>query len=125
MDGGLSQRQQVLGAVVGLAGEQIDLLFAALLLGDVARDLRSADDAAGIVDDRRHSQRNCDHAAVLAPAYSLEVLDALAAADTAQDARLFVEQVLRNEDRDRLADHLLLKVAEQPLRALVPGRDDA
>ena len=35
----LRQRQQVLGAMIGFPGEQGNLLLAAFLIGDVARDL--------------------------------------------------------------------------------------
>ena len=50
-------------------------------LADVARDLRRADDAARIVVNRRHGQRNRDQRAVLPLPDRLEVRHGLAGAD--------------------------------------------
>ena len=52
------------------------------------------------------------------------MVDALAAADARENARLLVCAVRRDQDRDRLADDLLGGVAEQPLGARIPGLDD-
>ena len=49
----MRQRQQIFGAMVGLTGKQINLLLAAFLLGDVAGDLRGADDLSRLIGDRR------------------------------------------------------------------------
>ena len=40
-------------------------------------------------------------------------------------ARILVEAVGWNDDRDRLADSLVCRIAEKALGALIPGRDDA
>ena len=64
--------------------------FGPFALGDVARNLRGADDRAVFVPYRRNGQRNVDDAAVLAAPDSLKVLDALAAPDTLQDSRFFI-----------------------------------
>ena len=53
------------------------------------------------------------------------MVDPLAAAYALQNAAHFIEAIRRHENRDRLADDLLRRVAEDPLRAGVPGGDDA
>src|SRR5690606_37234146 len=59
-------------AVTPLAFEQRAL--GVLLLADVARDFRRADDTPVIVD-RRDGERHVDPAAILCEAYRLEVID--------------------------------------------------
>ena len=53
------------------------------------------------------------------------MLEALAATNARQNFRFLVLQVFRNDDGDRLADHLLGRIAEQPLGARIPADDDA
>src|SRR5882757_3087535 len=53
------------------------------------------------------------------------MFDTLTAAEVSQYLRFLLQTVLRNQDRDRLADGVFGRVAEQPLRAFVPTRDDA
>ena len=52
-------------------------------VGHIARDRGGATDLTGGASDRRHAERDVDHAAVLAQALCLEVLDPL----TRRDAR--------------------------------------
>ena len=66
-----------------------------------------------------------DARAVLAQALDIEMVDALAAAQAAEDVALLVAQLRRHDQVDRLADRLFRGPSEQPLRALVPGGDDA
>ena len=49
--------------------------------------------------------------------------DGFAAADARENLRLFILSLAGNQDRDRLADRLLRRVAEQPFGALVPAGD--
>src|ERR1700733_5569187 len=109
--------------MLGFAGKQTDQLLAPLLIGDIAGDFRGADDLAEFVRHRRHAQRNIDRTAVLALPHGFEMIDAFTTPDTFQDAALLLQTVLRNQDRDRLADNLFGEVAEQALRAPVPGDD--
>src|SRR4051794_39307918 len=53
------------------------------------------------------------------------MFDALAAADARQDRIFLGPAVRRYQYRDRLADDFFGRIAEQPLRALVPACDDA
>ena len=52
---------------------------------------------------RRNRQRDIEQRAVLPPPHRLEVIDALAALQPAQNLRLFIQAVRRNENGDRLA----------------------
>src|ERR1043166_357801 len=109
-----------------LAFEQaLALGLGALAVGDVARDLRRADDRAARPADGRDGERDVYEAAVLAHALRLVVLDALAGPQAREDGWLFVRVVVGDEDGDWLADDLFGGVAEDALRALVPARDDA
>src|SRR5262245_52918723 len=96
-----------------------------LASGDVAGDLRRADDSAVGVLQRRYGEGDIDRIAVLVPAYGLVVIDVLAAPDTRQDFRFLIRAVGRNQDGDRPADRLFGGIAEQALRAAIPARDDA
>ena len=51
------------------------------------------------------------------------MVDALAAPDLLENPRLFVQMIVRDQERDRLADHFLGGVAEQALGADVPAHD--
>ena len=59
----------------------------ALLIADVARDLRGAHHAAGAVAHRRHGQRHVEQPPVLGAADGLEVLDTLALAEASPGCR--------------------------------------
>src|SRR5690606_32188461 len=67
-------------------GGQVRLLFSrTLTLGDVARDLGSADDLARRTDDGRDRERDVDQPAILGDPHRLVVPDALAAPDARDD----------------------------------------
>jgi len=51
----------------------------------------------------------------------LEMVNALAASDARQDRTLFILSVLRDDNRNGLADRLFGGVAEDALRASIPG----
>jgi hypothetical protein len=53
------------------------------------------------------------------------MVDAFAPAQARKDRRFFVDVVRRHQHRHRTADGLLGGVAEDALRTLVPGLDDA
>src|SRR3546814_5168175 len=96
-----------------------------LSLGDVAGDLRRAGDLPLAILDRRHGQRDVDQASVLALPNGFIMVGALAAPDARQDLRFLVLMIRWNQDQDRLADDLVGRIAEEPLRTLIPARDDA
>src|ERR1700684_1389167 len=108
-----------------LAFDAVALMFGLFARGDVAGDLRSADDGAVGVLDRRDAERDRNPAAVLALPDRLVVVEAVAAADAREDLRLLVVQLRRNQDSDRLADDLFGGVAEQVFGGAVPADDDA
>ena len=93
-------------------------------LGDVARDGRDAQHLAGVVQDRRHGQRDRDPAAVLPDAHRLVVLDPLAIADLLEDLVHLLGAIRMAQHRDVLPEDLLGGVAVHPLRRGVPARDD-
>src|SRR3546814_2911967 len=90
--------------MVHLAQQQLLLLLRLGVFGDVAGDLRGADDRPVGRPDWRDRQRDRDQAAVLALAQGLEVVHALALANLGEDHGLFVVPVGRDEHGDRLAD---------------------
>src|SRR5580700_318796 len=108
-----------------LAFDAVALMFGLFARGDVAGNLRGADDGAVRVPDRRDAERNRNAAAVFALPDGLVVIEAVAAPDALDDPRLLVLQLLRNQDGDRLADDVFGGVAEQALGGAVPADDDA
>ena len=105
--------------------EQIGpLALDSLALGDVAGDLQDADDAPQRVLDRRDRQRDRHPRAVLAHPLGVEVFDRLAAAQAGHHLGGLRGVVLGDDQRDRLADRLRRRVAEDPLGGPVPGGDD-
>jgi hypothetical protein len=96
-----------------------------LAVTDVARDLGRPHYAAVARPDGRDGERDRDQVAVLGAALGLEVLHGLAEAKTPDDLVLLGQPLLGDDDRDRLAEHLALGVAEQTLGCAVPGRDPA
>src|SRR6478736_6439472 len=80
----LYDAEQVLGPMVDLLQQPLDLLLRPLPLGDVMRDLGDADDVAGVVEDWREGDGDLDRATVLADTHRFVVLDPLAAADACQ-----------------------------------------
>ena len=108
-----------------LLHETQPLRFRLLERRDVARDLRRADDPAGLVAHRRNRQGDIDRTATLREADRLEMVDALAPAQPREDVVFLRLAVWRNQHPDGPADHLVGRVAEQPLRGGVAGLDDA
>ncbi len=88
--------------------------------GDVVGDLGGSDDAALVVLDGGDGDRDGEFFAVLAEAHGLEVLDALAGAKLAQEILFLVMQLGRDDDEDRLAQHLLSLIAEDAGGGFVP-----
>src|ERR1700680_429916 len=105
--------------------DAVALMFGLFARGDVAGDLRGADDDAVRVLDRRDAERNRDPAAVLALADRLVVIKAVAVLNAIEDFRFLVVELRRNQDGDRLADDLFGRVAEQVFGGVVPADDDA
>ena len=112
--------EQVLQPALALAQLGLELLA----IRNVARDLRSTDDPSRFVEHGRDRKRDVDETAVLAPADGLEVIDPLAAPDARKNLGLLAQPVMRDQDGDGPADDLLGLESEQPLRALIPSRDD-
>src|SRR5262249_55572608 len=94
-------------------------------LRDVTGDLRGADDPSPRILDRRNTEGDIQERSILAHADGLVVLDPFAAADALENLPLLVPAVGRNDERDRLTDHLAGGIAKETLRAGVPGRHDA
>ena len=101
-----------------------ELAFGFLAIGDVAGDLRCADDAPRAVAHRRDGQRNVQETAVLPPANGLIMVDTLAAPYAREDPGLLVFEAWRKKNGHGLADGLTGAIAEQPLGARIPGLDD-
>src|ERR1700686_3326663 len=81
-----------------LAFDAVALMFGLLACGEVAGDLRGADDSTVRALDRRDAERNRQPAAVLALADRLVVVEAVAEAAALEDFRLLVLQFGRNQD---------------------------
>lgn len=94
-------------------------------VGSVPRDFRRADDPAFSVPDGRHGQRNIKQTSILALANRFIVVDPLAAPDPLENCRFLAPAFRGDQDGDWLADHLFSQIAEQALRAAIPGRDVA
>ena len=85
-----------------------------LALGDIAGDLGDADDASRSVS--RMGEMVSEilmQLAILAAAAGLEVFDAFAGGDLAEDLGLFGVKLRRNQDEDGLADDLVGQITEQ------------
>ncbi len=101
----------------------------ALALGDVADDLRDTHDGHGSgrrgvgSPDRGGGDGDREERSVLALADRLELLDARAAADSAQDHRLLGGTIGRDRDLDGATDDLRGAVTEHAFRRRVPARD--
>ena len=66
-----------------------------------------------------------DQPTVLPEPDRLEVVHRLPLPEPRQDDRLFLEVIRRDQEGDRPSHRLGGRVAEEPLRALVPGGDNA
>ena len=82
-------------------------------------------DRAGVVEDRGHAQGNRHQPSVLGDSNGLEVADRPPGADLAEHVVLFALPVGRDDHPDRPADRLFSRIAEHPLRGLVPRSDRA
>jgi hypothetical protein len=94
-----------------------------LTVADVARDLRSADDAAVVVVEGRHGQRNRNRRTILSLADGFVVPDRLALADLAEHEILFALPIARNDHPNGPPDGLFSGVAEDAFGGGIPGQD--
>ena len=85
--------------------------------GDVARDLRRADDRPRRGPDRGDAERDLDRAAVLAQPHGFVLLDAFAPADPAQMSCYLRRPIGRHDQFDAFC--------RPPLRAVYPNRRSA
>ena len=92
---------------------------------DVTHDRREPYDATHRVAGRRGRDVDVDEAAVLAPTSGPEALGRAAGDQPLPHPVPLLHLVGRQQHVDRGADHLVLVVAEQPLRGGVPAVDDA
>jgi hypothetical protein len=53
------------------------------------------------------------------------MIDTLARVDLRQNHRLFIESIWRNQNRDRLTDHLFGQISKQARRPAIPGLNDS
>ena len=102
-----------------------DLALARLHRGHVARDLRRADDLAARVSDGRRGDGDVDEPAVLVASDRLQLDHPLAASKSHEEARLLVDPVGRDEEKDGGSDHLGRGKAEERFGTAVPARHDA
>jgi hypothetical protein len=73
---------------------------------------------------RRNSQRNIQRATVLATTNRFVVVYTLSTTKALQDRWFFVLAIFRDQNVNGLADCFIGRVAEKPLRARVPRRND-
>src|SRR5262245_61224738 len=96
-----------------------------LPLRDVAGDLGRSDHPPCHVLHRGYGERYVDQASILTSANGLIVIDAFSASDTLKDPEFLVTTLWGDEDRYWRTDHFLGRIAEDSLRSVVPGGDDA
>ena len=96
--------------------ELSDGFFGPFLFRDIASDLRRADDLPTVIPERRYGQRNVEERSVLAQAYSLEMIHALAALQALKDLPLFVAPVRGNHDENGFSDRFGGRIAVETLR---------
>src|SRR5205085_11552589 len=99
--------------------------FEPFTIGDIAGRLGDANHFAAPIEYRRNGQRYIDPASIFCDTYRLEMLNPLAFADFGEDLPLFVLELGRDDDRNRLADDLFRPIAKQSNGAVVPGIDAA
>src|ERR1700722_14676876 len=98
-------------------------LFGAPPFADIARNLGGADHhAVGIVDGR-DGEGYRDSATALGNTLGIKVLHPLAPAQLRDDLAFFALQIIRDNERDGLADCLFGCIAENPARGAVPRLD--
>jgi hypothetical protein len=125
IDGCLYSREQVLTSVLCFPSQGRDLLLISLLLGNIPRDLRCADNLAFGIFNRRKGQRNSDQAAMLALSNGLEMVDTLSSSDARQNFTLFALPVFRDHNCNGLTDRLFSGEAKDALGTPVPACDNA
>src|SRR5215475_1832785 len=103
-----------------LPDQKILPFLRALLLGDVPRNFRCADDLAVAIPDRRYSQRDINQTSILALPYRLVVVDAFTATYTSQNFLFFVMTILRDQHDHRPVDRFIRRITEKPLCAAIP-----
>src|SRR4029078_8093735 len=124
-DDRLYHREDVLGAVMDLLGQQFLTFLRLFPLGDVAADPRSTDDFARGILDRRYAERDINQVSILAHTDGLIIINPLTASDALKYNRLLTVAVCRDQDSDRLPDNLFRRIAEESLGSSVPGHNDA
>jgi hypothetical protein len=117
--------EQILGAMLNLAREQLIAGLGSLAFRDIARNLRGAEYPAGSIPDRRNSEGNVDERSVFALPYRFVMRNALAAPDGVDDAVLLVVTIRLNDDEDGLADDFGCLVAKEALSPMIPGLNES
>ena len=97
----------------------------ALVRPDVARDRRGADDRALAVADGRLGGCDRDDTSALLDADAFVARDRLSRSDPLKHRRRLILAILGDEGGERRPDHLLGRIAVEPLCGLIPARDDA
>src|ERR1700722_15742627 len=96
-----------------------------LLRRDVADDLRGADYATAVVSYGRDREGNINSISILAEPYGLKVINPFACPYFCQNHTLVIEELRRNEDRNRSTDNLCRFISEDALGALIPVSHDS
>jgi hypothetical protein len=115
-------RQHPFFQLVTMPGQR---LFSPPALGNVAGDLRGADDSTFVVPDRRQRDRNFKHVTILGNPRGFIVLDRFATSDRGKQPLFLVVTLRGNHRQDRLPEDLGCRIAEELFRAMVPTGDDA
>src|ERR1043166_2345749 len=92
-------------------------------LGNIPGDLRSPNDVALRIFDRRNRERKLNPASILPHTNAFKVVDSFTSSDALQNLWFFIQPVGWNQNRDWFSDDLFSRVAENPLRPLIPARD--
>ena len=111
--------------MVHLPEQQLLPLLRPFALGDVASDFGCANNSSIAVPNGRSGQGNIDEAAVLAPQNRLTLIDRFNVTNAAKDYRLLIVPMGREDDCHWPADRLIRRIAEKPLRPLIPRQNHA
>src|SRR6266567_1173761 len=103
----------------------MESLLGLLPLGDVANDLRCANDSPQCIVDRRPGYRHVDQLAALCAPDGFVLLNPFSVFYALQNSRRLINAAGRDDGRNRVADHLFGRIAEDTLSALVPTRNDS
>src|SRR6476620_12195380 len=90
-------------------------------LGDIPRDLRSADDFPRSIAYRRHCQGDRENSPIFCAPSRLIMFYAFATGEAIEDLRDLVDNVGSCELGDVLAHNLISRVTKKPLSAPVPA----